>query len=1151
MIQLDITIAAKLFYAYEYFCQNKQNIILCFPSEESALLAEKQLSFLAGDTLFAQDIIYFPSFDTLPYDRLSPSNNILTKRANNLTKLATSKRAKLIVTKASNLLNKLPSKENFTNSNLLLTPGSKININHLANFLTKNSFNRMASAVDSGEFAIRGEIIDIVTSKDIGYRINFGWDVIESIREFDPYSQISKASIKELTINLASECQLTPQTIEHFKKNFLQNFGVNHVKNPLYASIIAGKKFRAYEHLLPLFYQNTCLLTEFIEAPIIIYDNLSLQTIIEHEASYNEFYKTRLATNKTTPDSFYFALPPERLIASSPDIQNIFSTDPHILITGNSSEQDSTKEKKSAEQQNKSFQTNFRNINPSLFNEKITGQSVFTNLLNIVQQEAPKIAIIFVSSQSSASRVEQIIKTHDHQVQQISYLSEAKKNLINITIAPLQYSLISTEHLFIAEKDLFGQKLATPSKKSAKQKLQNILTEIDNITKGEKIIHKEHGVGKFDSVETLYVEKIAHDCIKLIYANDDVFYLPVEHIDQLKKFSSEDQPLDRLGSASWQKRKSTIKQKINDIAKKLVRLSARRALAKIEPTEFDREKYEEFVKSFPFSETEDQLTAIEDIKNDLTSGRLMDRLICGDVGFGKTEIAMRAAFISAFNQSEPDAQVAIITPTTILCKQHFSSFTERFKSISVNIRQLSRLIKPLEARRIKSEIADGQAKIIIGTHSLLSRNIEFKNLKLLIIDEEQHFGVAQKEYLKELKTNIHVLSLSATPIPRTLQMSMVGIKDLSLISTPPIDRLPVRTHIIPFDIMIIREALMRERARGGLSFYVAPRIKDIEWIEERLKKFIPELTYKIAHGQMPAKEVDQIMEEFCAGKFDILLSTTIIESGIDIATANTMIIHRADMLGLSQLYQLRGRVGRGKVRGFTYLTLPLQQTSNKYSLQRLDILQNIESLGAGFTIASHDMDLRGFGNLIGDEQAGHIKEIGTELYQEMLDEAIENLKTTEQASKKIDFVPNVNLNIPVLIPATYIEDATLRLTIYRRSANLKTNEEIEQFKDEMIDRFGALPAEFNNLLAMIKIKNHCLKLKIASLDNGANGFVLRFAKNFDVAQLVLNFVEKNPKQAKIKPDNKLIFLTKINQKSLLKLTSKLLNSIEYSYAMTD
>lgn len=1121
MKKFEIPLVSKCLFAHEHFNNNNENILLIFADEESTISAYKQFKFFDNKKNKKSNILHFPSLDTIPYDRVSPSTEVLSKRANILTTLAQKADKYILVTAAQNLITKLPTPDVFSNSTMVLEPGMKLDVENLLIFLVKNGFTRAASAVDSGEFAVRGEIVDIVNANNKGYRINFGWELIESIREFDTYSQISKANLKTLTISPASESLLNSETITTFKNNFLQIFGVNYISTPLYESIISGHKFHGYEHLTPLLYEKMCLLPDFLDKHTIIYDNLCMQAILEHENSYKDFYESRLLSNKNNPDSFYFAIPPKDQICSSDEAKDLLEKNNNIRIEGGNKE-------------------GFETLEDISKIAKIEKKSEFEKLFEIITDNKRKIPIIFCNSKSSVERIKKIASDYGYVSVDIKNLSEAKKNIINLAIAPLKHSFSSNKYLLISERNILGDKFITQSHKSSKKKLQNILTELDNISEGEMIVHKEHGIGMFEKIQTIYVDDIAHDCLKIIYANGDILYLPVENIDQIKKYGNDGAQLDRLGGVSWQKRKAKLKNRIKDIADKLIKVTAKRLLAKTNPIKFDINEYQKFANKFPYSETEDQLTSIDDIKNDLESGKLMDRLICGDVGFGKTEVAIRAAFMVAHDINDDRPQIAIISPTTILAKQHYTSFTERFREHGIKIGQLSRLVKPTEAKKVKEGIENGEINIIIGTHALLASNIKFKNLKMIIIDEEQHFGVAQKEHLKQMKTGVHVLSLSATPIPRTLQMSMVGIKDLSLIATPPIDRLPVRTNIIPFDPVVIRDALMRERFRGGLSFYVVPRIKDIEWVEKQLAKFVPELRYKIAHGQMPASTIDSVMNDFCDGKFDILLSTTIIESGIDIPIVNTMIIHRSDMLGLSQLYQLRGRVGRGKVRGFAYLTLPHHKKTTQHSMQRLDVLQNIDSLGAGFTIAGHDMDLRGFGNLVGDEQSGHIKEVGSELYQEMLDEAIIELKKNKDDTKLVEFIPSINLSIPVLIPSKYIEDSSLRLAIYRRAGSLKTNTEIEAFKDEMVDRFGALPNEFDNLLNMVKIKNTCIELKIESLDSGPNGFVMKFNENFDVSEMVLSFVAKHPRHAKIKPDNKLVFLISLKSETLLHETEELL-----------
>ena len=1126
MQKIHIPFVSKCFFAYEYFNNIRKNILLTFSDEESTLKAYKHLKFLVNKN-DSNNVLYFPSLDTLPYDRVSPSQEIVATRANILTILSLNKSPRIIVTNAQNLIIKVPPPIVFKRSAINIVPGDKLLIEELAFFLVNNGFTRTASAIESGEFAIRGEIIDIVHSNNKGYRVNFGWEVVESIKEFDVNSQISIKSLDKVELSSANEAILNLTNIEVFRNNFLKNFGVNHIKHSMYESIISGRKFQGYEHLLPLFYDEMANLNDYLLDHVVIYDNLSLQSIAELEKSYEDFYHARVLSNKANPDSFYFAISPDQLIHSSDFIKELLNSGDNLFIDNeNVKENYSTIPTKirgieSLHLLDCSFRGNDKGNGDEKLSSMVNIEETLTNLIN---DNKNKIIIICCSSKSAQQRIKNIIENQEHTAHEALFLHEAKKNLINIAITPLSRGFFSKEYLFISEQDILGDKFTSQSHKPSRRKLKNILTELDNIAEGELIVHKEHGIGRFERIETIAVSEVPHDCLKILYLNNDILYLPVENIDLITKYGNEEAPLDKLGGVNWQKRKARLKNRIKDIASDLIKITAQRELYKTSPVNFDPEMYLNFCNRFIYSETEDQLSAISDIEEDLKSGKLMDRLICGDVGFGKTEVAMRAAFMAAFDYEDDHPQVAIISPTTILCRQHHMSFLERFNGLDIRINQLSRLVSNTQARTIKKDIENGKINIIIGTHALLSKDIKFKNLKLLIIDEEQHFGVTQKEHLKSLKSGVHVLSLSATPIPRTLQMSMSGLKDLSLIATPPIDRLPVRTTVMPFDGVVIRDALMRERFRGGKSFYVAPRIKDIEWVAKKLIEYVPELKFKIAHGQMLPNELDNIMNEFCDGKFDILLSTTIIESGIDIASANTIIIHRADMLGLSQLYQLRGRVGRGKVRGYACLTLMSDKVTTKHSWKRLEILQNIDSLGAGFTIASHDMDLRGFGNLVGDEQSGHIREVGSELYQEMLDEAISDLKNQKTDEKYLDFTTSINLGLAVYIPANYIEDSSLRLAIYRRTADLKTHSEIEAFRDEMIDRFGSMPEEFTNLLKIVEIKTFCRLLKIESLDSGPGGFVVKFNKNFDVSDSVMFFIQKFPRHAKIRPDNKLVFI---------------------------
>jgi len=611
-----------------------------------------------------------------------------------------------------------------------------------------------------------------------------------------------------------------------------------------------------------------------------------------------------------------------------------------------------------------------------------------------------------------------------------------------------------------------------------------------------------------------------HACLSLEYAGGDKLYLPVENIELLTRYGHEEGLLDRLGGGAWQAKKAKLKARIRDMADRLIRLAAERALRKgaiLTPP--DHHAWEEFCARFPYAETEDQLNAIADVLGDLESGAPMDRLVCGDVGFGKTEVALRAAFVTAM----AGMQVAVIAPTTLLARQHFRSFSERFRGLPVRVRQLSRFVAAKEADDARAGLADGTVEIVIGTHALLAKSVKFRSLGLLVIDEEQHFGVAHKERLKQLRSDVHVLTLTATPIPRTLQLALSGVRELSLIATPPVDRLAVRTYVSELDPVTIREALLREHYRGGQSFYVVPRISDLDEVATFLRETVPEVKFVVAHGQMPAGELDEKMNAFYDGRFDVLVSTTIIESGLDIPAANTLIVERADMFGLAQLYQIRGRVGRSKLRAYAFFMTEPRKKLTAQAEKRLRVLGALDSLGAGFTLASQDLDIRGAGNLLGEEQSGQVREVGFELYQEMLEEAIAKLRSGEvELADDGDWSPQINLGVPVLIPEAYVPDLDVRLGLYRRLSALERKVEMEGFAAELIDRFGPLPAEVDTLMLIVRIKALCKRAGIAKLDGGPKGATVQFHQDryANPAGLV-TFLNDQKGTAKIK-DNKVV-----------------------------
>jgi len=653
----------------------------------------------------------------------------------------------------------------------------------------------------------------------------------------------------------------------------------------------------------------------------------------------------------------------------------------------------------------------------------------------------------------------------------------------------------------------------------ASRRAENFIAEATSLAAGDLVVHVEHGIGRFAGLQAIEAAGAPHDCLEIHYADGAKLYLPVENVELLSRYGSEDTAvdLDRLGGGNWQARKARMKSRIREIASELIKIAAERQLREAPPLAVGPGAYDEFCAGFPYEETDDQLAAIDATMKDLTTGRPMDRLVCGDVGFGKTEVALRAAFATAINGK----QVAVIVPTTLLARQHFKTFSERFRGFPVQVGQLSRLVSGPQLAETRKGLADGSIDIVIGTHALFGKNIKFKDLSLLVVDEEQHFGVTHKEKLKALRSEVHVLTLTATPIPRTLQLALTGVRDLSIIASPPVDRLAVRTFVSPFDPITVREALLREKYRGGQAFYVCPRIEDLAGAKEFLDRNVPEVRVAVAHGQMPATVLDDIMSAFYDGKYDVLLSTTIIESGLDIPTANTLIVHRADRFGLSQLYQLRGRVGRSKLRAYALFTLPVQQKITEQAERRLKVLQSLDTLGAGFQIASHDLDIRGAGNLLGEEQSGHIKEVGFELYQQMLEEAVMSLKAGISAPVADRWSPQITAGTPVMIPEDYVADLSVRLALYRRLAEIEDEREIEAFGAELVDRFGTPPKEVEHLLQIVAIKALARRANVEKIDAGPKGVVLSFRDNlFPNAEGLIAFIREQGAGVRMRSDPK-------------------------------
>jgi len=870
-----------------------------------------------------------------------------------------------------------------------------------------------------------------------------------------------------------------------------------------------GRRMAGMEHWLPLFEDKLATVFDYLgEDDVVLRDSGTDGSLDARFESLDDYYQNRIRAMQSEPGS-YRPLEPAALYLSRAEWDSAAEDTPiHRTSPFHEAEGDRTID----------FEVEgARDFGP----ERARNANVYEAVAEHVQKLRKSGHKVVLASYTKGARERLSGLLEDHGLNTQKHADSWQEALGSKTqpvllVLPLDHGFSTSDVAVLTEQDMLGDRLVRRRKR--RKDADAFLAEIASLTPGDLVVHAEHGIGKYEGLTQVPVSKTPHDCVAIEYAGGDKLYLPVENIELLSRYGSESDgvSLDRLGGEAWQRRKSRMKERIREIAGELIKVAAMRATRPAVVIEPDS-AFPQFVDRFPYEETDDQERAIADVLADLEAGKPMDRLVCGDVGFGKTEVALRAAFVVAMS----GLQVALICPTTLLARQHYSNFVDRLHGFPVEVGRLSRLVPAAESKKTKEGLEKGTVDIVIGTHALLAKSLKFKKLGLVIVDEEQHFGVAHKERLKALRADVHVLTLTATPIPRTLQMAMSGLRELSVIQTPPVDRLAVRTYVTPWDQVVMREALLREHYRGGQSFFVAPRIADLPDLEEWLRQEVPEVKSVTAHGQMAASEVEERMSAFYDRKYDVLLSTSIVESGLDIPSANTLIVHRADRFGLAQLYQLRGRVGRSKVRAYAYLTTPASRHITDTAAKRLQVLADLDSLGAGFQLASHDLDIRGAGNLLGDEQSGHIKEVGFELYQSMLEEAIIDIKAGG-IERQEEFSPQISVDAPILIPEIYVPDLDLRMGLYRRLGDLEDKQAIEEFAAEMIDRFGPLPDETANLLKIVETKLNAKKAMIAKLDTGPRGAVVTFASNgFPDLQGLLAYIDRLKGSAKLRPDSKL------------------------------
>ena len=1100
---------------------------ICRDDQRLATLAEA-VRFFAPQV----EVLEFPAWDCVPFDRVSPQVDLVARRIDTLTRLATDggeeAAPRLILATVASASQRVPRREVFAQAAFLLKVKQAVNLDHLLGYLLRNGYNRAEQVMEPGEYAVRGGIIDLFPpGAEDPTRLDLFGDEIESLRSFDPLTQRTTGTVSDLALMPVSEVLMDEESIHRFRTRYRETFAASGSDDPLYQAVTEGRKIPGVEHWLPLFHEGLDTLFAYAPEARITLDHQVDEAWQARIELIREYFEARIEIAKQGLDEggmIYRALAPEFLYLEPEEFPRLINSRAALAFSPFPAP-DLAGEGGAVLEAGGKPGRDFADVRAR------AGENVFDAARQhiVAEQQAGRRVVVAAYSLGSRDRLSGLLREHG-----LSGLTTAETwaealaqpaGAVPVVVLALERGFVLPDLCVVAEQDILGDRLARPARK--KRRADKFIADVSALTEGDLVVHAEHGIGRYEGLETLTIADAPHDCLCLVYDGGDKLYVPVENIDVLSRYGTEQAGthLDRLGGQAWQARKARMKERIRDMTEKLIQVAAQRQLRPADPLEAPEGLYDEFCARFPFSETEDQLKAIADTLEDMAKGRPMDRLVCGDVGFGKTEVALRAAFVAALSGT----QVAVVVPTTLLARQHYLAFKERFKGLPVRIAQLSRLVPPKEAKLVREGLANGSIEIVIGTHAVVAKSIKFSHLGLLIVDEEQHFGVAHKERLKQLKADVHVLTLTATPSPRTLQLALTGVRELSIIATPPVDRLAVRTFVLPFDGVVVREAILRERFRGGQTFFVCPRLSDIDRSLERLSKLVPEVKCIVAHGQMPASQLEEVMEAFAEGHYDVLLSTNIIESGLDMPRVNTIIIHRADMFGLGQLYQLRGRVGRAKQRGYAYLTLPPGRTMTAAAEKRLTVMQTLDSLGAGFTLASHDLDIRGAGNLLGDEQSGHIKEVGIELYQHLLEEAVAAAKSGEGledwAAPPDEWAPQIQLGTPVLIPEAYVADLGVRLGLYRRIASVADRGEVEALAAELIDRFGPLPPEVENLLEVVTIKALCRTAHVEKIDTGPKGAVVSFRNNtFPNPLGLVRLISQNVATLKVRADHKLVIM---------------------------
>ncbi|WP_118879071.1 transcription-repair coupling factor [Haemophilus haemolyticus] len=1073
--------------------QNQNLTVVVTPDTRSAVRLSRVLSELSS-----QNVCLFPDWETLPYDTFSPHQEIISSRLSALFHLQNAKKG-IFLLPISTLMQRLCPPQYLQHNVLLIKKGDRLVIDKMRLQLEAAGYRAVEQVLEHGEYAVRGALLDLFPmGSAVPFRLDFFDDEIDSIRTFDVDTQRTLDEINSINLLPAHEFPTDDKGIEFFRTQFRETFGeIRRDSEHIYQQISKGTLISGIEYWQPLFFSEMATLFDYLPEQTLFVDMENNQ--MQGERFYQDA-KQRYEQRKVDP--MRPLLPPEKLWLNVDEVNRRLKSYPRITFKAE-------KVRSSLRQKNL----------PVAALPEVTIQSQQKEPLGQLRQfiEHFKGNVLFsVETEGRRETLLDLLSPLKLKPKQIQSLEQAENEKFSLLVSSLEQGFIIEQSLpvaIIGEANLLGERVQQRSRD--KRKTINPDTLVRNLAElkiGQPVVHLDHGVGRYGGLVTLDTGGIKAEYLLLNYANESKLYVPVTSLHLISRYvggSDESAPLHKLGNEAWAKSRQKAAEKIRDVAAELLDVYAQREAKKGFAFKYDREEFQQFAATFPFEETYDQEMAINAVISDMCQPKAMDRLVCGDVGFGKTEVAMRAAFLAVMNHK----QVAVLVPTTLLAQQHYENFKDRFANLPVNVEVLSRFKTAKEQKQILENLAEGKVDILIGTHKLIQSDVKFNDLGLLIIDEEHRFGVGQKEKIKQLRANIDILTLTATPIPRTLNMAMNGIRDLSIISTPPARRLSIKTFVRQNDDLVVREAILREILRGGQVYYLHNDVASIENTAEKLTALVPEARVIVGHGQMRERELERVMSDFYHQRYNVLVCSTIIETGIDVPTANTIIIERADHFGLAQLHQLRGRVGRSHHQAYAYLLTPPPKMMTKDAERRLDALENLDNLGAGFILATHDLEIRGAGELLGNEQSGQIESIGFSLYMELLDAAVKALKEGREPSLEelTQQQADIELRVPALLPDDYLGDVNMRLSFYKRIAAAENKSELDELKVELIDRFGLLPDATKNLLQIAELRLLVEPLKVVRIDAGTQGGFIEFSPKAQVnPDKFIQLIQKEP-----------------------------------------